>query len=83
MLKFIWFLLAVLSLSAYVLFDSKALEFEGRSKTATNLFDSQAPEFEKSMPLSTGLVRQERAVPVFRWERLEDYFNKLVSKFSK
>ena len=83
MLKFIWFLLVVLSLSAYVLYDSKALEFEGRSQTATNIFDSKAPEFEKSMSVSTGLVRQERAVPVFRWERLKDYFNKLVSKLGK
>jgi hypothetical protein len=65
MLRFVWFLLFFICVSAYVLFDSKALEFE--TKTLG----------------SNGLIAREAAAPVFRGERLEIYFNKLVSKFSK
>ena len=80
MLRFLGFLLVGICLVIYVLFDSKALVFEGRSQTAAGVFDKAD---SGTMSLNTGLVEQNRAVPVFHGERLQEYFNKLVSKIGK
>lgn len=68
MLRFIWTALLLLGLTAYVLYDSKALEFQDKRVPTAN---------------DTELVYREKATPVFHWDRLKVYFNNLVSKISK
>ena len=83
MLRFIWVLLVVLSVSIYVLLDSKALEFNDGLEIKQTLLDGSGTERGKTMGMDTGLTRRDRSAPAFHPERLKDYFNNLVSKFNK
>jgi hypothetical protein len=47
------------------------------------LLDSQTLEFEKKTVERTETVERISSAPVFRWDRLARYFEKLISKIGK